>query len=159
MMAVGKTSIVRKFVNPDKKLNVKDTMSTMGVDQYKWYVRFLDTPIKIQIWDTAGQERFAKLTSNYIKPLDGVCLVFAFDSAESFNQTKNWRQSIAEAKDIPMILVGNKCDIPDKQVNVKDIEEKQEEFRCSFHECSALTGEGVQNAIYSIIYECLKPVE
>lgn len=84
-MAVGKTSIVRKFVNPEKQLNVKDQMSTLGVDQYKYFLKFMGTPIKIQIWDTAGQERFAKLTTNYLKPLDGVCLVFAFDSEESFN--------------------------------------------------------------------------
>jgi GTPase SAR1 family protein len=32
MMAVGKTSIIKKFVDPDKMLEEKNTISTIGVD-------------------------------------------------------------------------------------------------------------------------------
>jgi archaellum component FlaC len=32
-------------------------------------------------------------------------------------------------------------------------------MKCSFSECSALTGEGIQNSVLNQIYECLKPVE
>lgn len=82
MMGVGKTSILRKFINPDKEIP-KDNMSTIGVDLHPYYINFMNTPIKIKIWDTAGQERFATLTQSYLKPLDGVLLVFAFNNIES----------------------------------------------------------------------------
>ena len=32
MMAVGKTSIIKKFVDPEKMLEEKNSMSTIGVD-------------------------------------------------------------------------------------------------------------------------------
>lgn len=47
----------------------------------------MDEAIKVKIYDTAGQERFGPLTSNYLKNLDAVILVFSFDSADSLKQT------------------------------------------------------------------------
>jgi Ras-related protein Rab-1A len=111
---VGKTSIVRKFVDPNKPIDTKNTMTTIGVDQYTYYLRWQGENIKIKIWDTAGQERFATLTNSYLKPLDGVLLVFAFDSKESIEQTCKWRDNIRTVKELPMVLVGNKCDLPNK---------------------------------------------
>lgn len=150
--AVGKTSLCRKFLKPEVKLNPKDAVSTLGVDMYNIYLRWRDTPIKIKIWDTAGQERFGGITKNYLQPLDGVLVVFAYDSEESFEQTTKWMQNIKEAKDIPFILVGNKCDLPDKLVSDEDLQAKAAEFPYGNVTTSAYTGQGVNNAFYSIVY-------
>ena len=117
------------------------------------------TPIKIKIWDTAGQERFGNLTKNYFQPLDGALIIFSFDNEKSFEQTSSWVSQIKESKEMPFILVGNKCDLPNKNVSLEDIQEKMKDLPYGFCESSAYTGQGVQNAMYSIIFECLKPVE
>lgn len=49
--------------------------------------------------------------------------------------------------------------MPDRNVIMSEFEAKQKEFSCKAFECSALTGQGIQNAMYSMIYECLRPVE
>jgi hypothetical protein len=33
------------------------------------------------------------------------------------------------------------------------------EFHCKYQECSAYTGQGVRHAMFSAIYEILRPVE
>lgn len=87
-MAVGKTSMTQKFVNP--KYALGNHMSTIGVDQYVAFLSFLGEPIKIKIWDTAGQERFGTITKNYTNILDSVLLVFALNNETSFEQTAEW---------------------------------------------------------------------
>lgn len=82
MASVGKTSIIQKFLDPNKEI-VRNSMTTIGVDFYAYYLTFMNTPVKVKIYDTAGQERFGPLTSNYLKNLDGVIMVFSFDSLKS----------------------------------------------------------------------------
>ena len=82
MASVGKTSIIQKFLDPSKEI-VRNSMTTIGVDFYAYYLTFMNTPVKVKIYDTAGQERFGPLTSNYLKNLDGVIMVFSFDSLKS----------------------------------------------------------------------------
>ena len=159
MAAVGKTSIIRKFLDPTKQITTTSGMTTIGVDFYTYYLTFMDAPIKVKIYDTAGQERFGPLTTNYLKNLDGVILVFSFDSPDSLKQTCTWRKHLYETKEIPYTLVGNKCDLPGKDELLSECRKTQSDLQCSYSECSALTGEGIQNSILSQIYECLKPVE
>lgn len=134
-------------------------MTTIGVDQYTKYLKWKDTDFKLKIWDTAGQERFSALTTNFLKPIDSMCLVFAFDSMESLEQTCKWKTSIKQVKDMPYVLVGNKSDLPNKVVQPEDIQTKQKEFQCNYFEVSAYTGKGIQNAINEIVFECLRPVD
>lgn len=119
MAAVGKTSIIRKFLDPTKSITASG-MSTIGVDFYPYYLTFMDAPVKVKIFDTAGQERFGPLTTNYLKNLDGVMLVFSFDSPDSLKQTCVWRKHLAETKEIPFTLVGNKADLPGREELLAD---------------------------------------
>ena len=90
-------------------------MTTIGVDFYPYYLSFMGTPVKVKIYDTAGQERFGPLTTNFLKNLDGVILVFSFESMESLQATCTWKKNLEETKEIPFTLVGNKCDLPGKE--------------------------------------------
>lgn len=53
MAAVGKTSIIRKFLDPTKQITANG-MTTIGVDFYPYYLTFMDAPVKVKIFDTAG---------------------------------------------------------------------------------------------------------
>ena len=67
--------------------------------------------LKLKIWDTAGQERFSKLTSTFIKNLDGVLLVFDLADRGSFENITKWRQQITDVSEIPIVVVANKVDL------------------------------------------------
>ena len=75
---------------------------------------------QVKIWDTAGQERFKTLTYSFYKKADGVIMAFDTTDQRSFDNIKNWVDSInAHAeKGVPKILVGNKIDLEDdRQIN------------------------------------------
>ena len=54
MMSVGKTSLIKKYVSPDKDIQQKSAMTTIGVDQYTKYIKWRGVNFKLKIWDTAG---------------------------------------------------------------------------------------------------------
>jgi GTPase SAR1 family protein len=60
---------------------------------------------------------------------------------------------------VPLILVGNKCDLTDRSIVLSEIKAKQNEFGCKYLECSAKTGTGINDVVLSLIYAVLKPVE
>ena len=77
--------------------------------------------VKLQIWDTAGQERFRTITQSYFRGAQGILLVFDVMDRAAFNNVRTWMESIdAHAdKSVNRILIGNKCDMPDR-VRVSD---------------------------------------
>jgi len=60
---------------------------------------------------------------------------------QSFVAMNNYREHIVRVKDsdsFPMVLVGNKCDIPDdqRQVSTSEGKELAKNFKCHFFETS-----------------------
>ena len=62
--AVGKTSIINRYVNDEFQANYE---ATVGVDFLTKFAFKNDTKVKLQVWDTAGQERFRSLIPSYIR--------------------------------------------------------------------------------------------
>ena len=117
---VGKTSILKMH---HAQQFSQHTISTIGVD-------FINIPYKpkpgedgqdrpevtTKVWDTAGQERFRSLTYQMYKQADGIIMVFAKNNKDTYAGVRQWIQSIFQncpKENTPIILVGNKCDIPD----------------------------------------------
>ena len=72
--------------------------------------------VKLQIWDTAGQERFRTITQSYFRGAQGILLVFDVMDRAAFNNVRTWMESIDQHADrsVNRILIGNKCDMPDR---------------------------------------------
>jgi len=69
----------------------------------------------LDILDTAGQEEYSAMRDQYMRTVEGFLLVFAVNSAKSFEDIGTYREQIKRVKDaeeVPMVLVGNKCDLP-----------------------------------------------
>lgn len=69
----------------------------------------------LDILDTAGQEEYSAMRDQYMRTGEGFLLVFAVNSAKSFEDIGTYREQIKRVKDaeeVPMVLVGNKCDLP-----------------------------------------------
>ena len=83
----------------------------------------------------------------YMKSGQGFVLVYSITNQTSFNDLDELREQIIRIKDttdIPMILVGNKCDLEDQR-NVGHLQgqHKSKLWNCSFLETSARANNGV----------------
>jgi small GTP-binding protein len=140
--SVGKSCLLLRFAE-DKF--TESFLTTIGIDFKVRHLVVNDRKVKLQIWDTAGQEKFRTITKAYYRGAHGILLVYDVTSTESFNQTRQWMQSIQEnmTEPVSVIFVGNKCDM-ERRVDKEDAQELANEFEVEYFETSAKTGEGVE---------------
>uniref|UniRef100_A0A663FB47 Ras-related protein Rab-7b n=1 Tax=Aquila chrysaetos chrysaetos TaxID=223781 RepID=A0A663FB47_AQUCH len=117
-LGVGKTSLLHQYVH---KTFYEDYRTTLGASILTKVLAVDNTPLKLQIWDTGGQERFRSMVSTFYKGSDGCVLAFDVTDRESFESLDNWRDDFLEKvipreQDFPMVVLGNKIDICDRQV-------------------------------------------
>ena len=114
---VGKTFILRRFV--EDKLE-RDYLSTVGVDFRSKEINVYNTIVKLKIWDTAGQDKYRTITKQIFRGADGVILVFDVSNKESFEKIPNWMKQVKSnlsLDEIGVIILGNKCDIEQREVS------------------------------------------
>lgn len=77
----------------------------------------------------------------YMKNGQGFVLVYSITAQSTFNDLQDLREQILRVKDtddVPMVLVGNKCDLEDERVVGKDQGVNlARQFNCVFMETSA----------------------
>uniref|UniRef100_A0A3Q3VJG8 EF-hand domain-containing protein n=1 Tax=Mola mola TaxID=94237 RepID=A0A3Q3VJG8_MOLML len=108
--AVGKSSFLLRLCKNEFKLN---SGATVGVD-FQMKTLIVDgEPVLLQLWDTAGQERFRSIAKSYFRRADGVLLLYDVTCERSFLNVREWVDMIEDVspEDIPIMLVGNKCDL------------------------------------------------
>ena len=72
----------------------------------------------LEILDTAGTEQFTAMRDLYMKNGQGFVLVYSITAQSTFNDLHEIRDQILRVKDtedVPIILVGNKCDLEDER--------------------------------------------
>jgi len=99
------------------------------------------------------------MLDQWINVAKGFILVFAVDDQESFDAIKTKMKRIEKhgKKKLPIILVGNKCDL----VNTRKISEQQGEelaksLKGKYYETSALTDEN--GNVKTVFVECAKMI-
>jgi small GTP-binding protein len=155
-LAVGKTSILNRFVNNEFNIFYQ---CTVGVE-YKTKNIKLDNinECNLKIWDTCGEERFRSITKLYFKDTQGAVLVFDLTSKSSFDKLNVWLDILNESapKDISIILVGNKMDIKERKVYLSDDAKKFAlKNKMTYIEVSAKEG---TNVIYLFETICKKMI-
>jgi len=141
--AVGKSCLLHRFI--DNKFK-KESTHTIGVEFGSKIVEVGGRNVKLQIWDTAGQERFRSVTRSYYRGAAGAILVYDTTNRESYNHVSSWlsdARSLAN-KDIAIIVVGNKTDLPNREVTFLEASRYAQENDLMFLETSALNGDGVE---------------
>jgi GTPase SAR1 family protein len=117
--------------------------------------------LELHIWDTAGQERFRSIAKNCYKGADGIILMYDISKYETFKHIKTWINNIKESIDIDkiaLIVVGNKCDLPDSEKNV-DQDSKQNfenTSKMKIIEASAKDNINVNESFISLIDKMLE---
>jgi len=86
--AVGKTSIINRFVNDTFSMKYQ---FTMGVDFLAKTVVLESGQIaKLTIWDIGGQERFEFLQRSFYAGANGAILVFDLSREYTFIEIDKW---------------------------------------------------------------------
>ena len=156
--AVGKTSFLMKYI--DNSFTLTYT-TTLGVDFKQKKIKLKDgRDVRLRIFDTAGQERFKAVSVSFIKKADGVILMYDISDIESFEAVENWIKSIREIgkEKLPIILVGNKCDLSDdkRQVSLKEGQDKANEFNIPFYETSCKEGINIKEVFEKLIDDIIE---
>ena len=97
----------------------------------------------------------------YMKNGQGFVLVYSITAQSTFNDLQDLREQILRVKDtddVPMVLVGNKCDLEDERVVGKDqgLNLARQFNNCSFMETSAKAKIGVKDVSFLWHTQCIK---
>jgi small GTP-binding protein len=108
-------------------------------------VRLGKVDIDLLIWDTAGQEAYRGLTSQYYRDAKIALIVFDLSNPVTLNAVKDWHARLLDANQGPVVvvLIGNKSDLPNRQVSHEEGEAVATEIKAIYRETSALTGKGI----------------
>ncbi|RHZ75862.1 hypothetical protein Glove_209g31 [Diversispora epigaea] len=123
--------------------------------------------VVLGLWDTAGQENYDNLRPLSYPGSDVAIIVFAIDDPDSLdNVYEKWISEIKHfLPKIPIFLVGTKLDLRNDMQTIKELKKVskkpvtyEEGFQVAerinaknYLECSALTGEGLNEAFEQII--------
>ena len=66
---------------------------------------------------------------------------------------------VKDADEVPLVLVGNKCDLPTRTVDCEQAKELAQAFNIPFVGTSAKTRMGVDDAFYTLVREIRKDKE
>ena len=155
--AVGKTSMVHRFVEDDF---ASDYKSTIGTSIMKKECEFdgLESKVRFVIWDLAGQSQFKRVRHSYAANAEAGILVFDVTRRDTFDNINLWHKETVEVSpEISLILVGNKIDLVDSRVvSTADGEGKAKELGLAYFEASAKTGENIEDAFRMLALQIIK---
>ena len=163
-LSTGKTSILNRFINGTFEQNSRATIAPEF--SYK-IIKSKDVIFRIQFWDIPGQNRIPELTGIFCRDTQGIIFVSSVKDKNTRDHLKNWEDSLKEfsdIKDIPKILIENKCDLLGDEDHYNDdiesLKKFSEERNClGCFRTSALNGYNIKKAIDFIINESIKLVE
>mmetsp|Transcript_1956 Transcript_1956/g.2548 ORF Transcript_1956/g.2548 Transcript_1956/m.2548 type:complete len:505 (+) Transcript_1956:675-2189(+) len=114
-------------------------------DTYRKQIRMpgTDKPMLVDILDTAGPEEYSAMRDQYMRTGQGFIIMYSVNSHSSFDEAQDFLERIMRTKDsdhwdIPIVIVGNKCDLTDqRQVIAQEGLEFAQRYDVPFFEASA----------------------
>jgi GTPase KRas len=136
--AVGKTALTIRLVTD----NFLDDYDPTIEDLYTKTLSVDNEAAPIEVLDTAGQEEFLPMQDEWIRSSRGIVLVYSVTDRQSFEAVEQFRQKVMRIKEseryVPLVLVGNKCDLEDmREVSTDEGTALAESWSTKFFETSA----------------------
>ncbi|XP_008046913.1 GTPase HRas isoform X5 [Carlito syrichta] len=121
-------------------------------DSYRKQVVIDGETCLLDILDTAGQEEYSAMRDQYMRTGEGFLCVFAINNTKSFEDIHQYREQIKRVKDsddVPMVLVGNKCDLAARTVESRQAQDLARSYGIPYIETSAKTRQGSRSGFGS----------
>ncbi|EGR29022.1 ras oncogene family protein, putative [Ichthyophthirius multifiliis] len=170
--AVGKSCLLLQYCDKNFVLTHMPTIGIyiqinqikniqLGIDFKQKSLQIQDKVIKLQLWDTAGQERFKTITNTLYNGVMGIALVYSVENRKAFENISSWMKQIKDnvGDAVQIILIANKSDIQDKVIQGSEGQRLADEFKISFFQTSAKTGENVEKAFDHLAMKILQNVK
>jgi len=145
----GRTSLLARFIS-----NTFDEYDPTFYDDQKKTLSINGKDVNLSFIDTGGREDYSYMRMSYMRTATGFVVVYSVSDHLSFEGAEKMYQTIREVKDladdetVPMVLVGNKCDLEERAVPKEVGMNLAKKMKCSFLEVSALSGWNVHQAFY-----------
>jgi small GTP-binding protein len=142
--AVGKTSLVRRFV---ESIYSDVYQTTVGVKVDKKNVQVNGAEVSLVLWDIYGEDDYQKMRWTYLRGASGYLLVADGTRKATFEKAFSLEQRVhEEVGAIPFIFVINKCDLQQDWALEGTLEAQITAKNWSVLRSSAKTGQGVEEA-------------
>ena len=160
----GKTSIITRYT---KEIFDPNNSATI-VPVYAAKVLTINgNKYQFNIWDNPGQDRNPIILRTFAQETDGIIYCCEVNKPISNENLKNWEESLnsfIDTKDIPKIIVENKCDkLGDESLynyDINTLRETGKNLGCfKFFRTSALNGYNVNEAFKTLINEMIKEIK
>ena len=151
--AVGKSSLIRRFVENQFTLQYK---FTIGVDFMTKIIEYEpNKSARLTLWDIGGQDRFKMLRRNFYEGANGALVVFDLSRAQTFSKMKEWISDMHKLMKIKIsfVILGNKVDLLTEIGEVIDQNEPYqyaEKNDSVYIETSAKIGNNVEKAFVEL---------
>ena len=161
--AVGKTSLLHRFVENKFSFRYKLTIGADFLSKIIEGYPKSDTTCKLQIWDIGGQDRYKFLRGSFFDGANGALVVFDISRWHTFKELDDWLSDLQEfaGKKTPFILIGNKADLLEDiggEYDKDSAEELAKRENSEFISTSAKTGENVEDAFLNLTQKMLKNI-
>ncbi len=150
--AVGKTSLVRRFVYD---LFDDRYFSTIGVKVSRKTVSLANgaevVELTMMLWDLAGSEEFTRMRASYLRGTSGVLMVGDLTRPETFTSLASYKQDVdVISPGVPCLLAANKADLlPEGEAGramTAPAQALADDLGAPLYLTSALTGDQVEEA-------------
>jgi len=142
--AVGKTSLVRRFV---ASIYSDVYQTTVGVKVDKKNVQVNGTDLTLVLWDIYGEDDYQKMHWTYLRGASGYLLVADGTRKATIDKAFSLEQRVREEVGvIPFVFVINKCDLSQDWEVDSALQAQLTEKNWNLLRSSAKTGEGVEEA-------------
>jgi len=150
---VGKSAITVQFTTNTFVKKYDPTIE----ESYRKQIDVDDDVAVLEIMDTAGTEQFTTTRDLYMKNGHGFVLVYSIVTASTIQDLPSLKDRIYKVKDktnVPIVLVGNKCDLEDRREVTKDQgQDMANSFgpSCSFFESSAKNKTNIDEVFVQVV--------
>ncbi len=149
--AVGKTSLVQRFVNSMFSERYK---TTLGVKIDKKQMVIDNQDIDMILWDLAGEDEFMKVRSSYLRGSSGAILVADGTRPETLETAVELNHKVnREVGYIPFLLLINKSDLKKTWLLHQERIDQLKELGWDIIDVSALDNDNVEYAFQKLAGE------
>jgi small GTP-binding protein len=152
--AVGKTSLVRRFV---ESIFSDAYLTTVGVKIDKKQLHVDGNDVTLMLWDIYGEDEFQKLRMSYLRGASGFLLVVDGTRRATLDKALSIKEEADKALGpVHAVVVLNKCDLAEEWEIDPEKENELAGRGWSVVRTSAKTGQGVEEVFTTLALAMLR---